>query len=270
MQIPSSLNLKQFLTFNAGTERDSQRLGDGQQKLLENLRPKSISQSGSSSRKSAAAAKIAELKMRLDAMLKFAGIGKGSPAAAISLAKELAAAVRAYGGSSGASEVNTPQFNITPTSAATTDAAATTGDAASSTAQAATVASVASAASISETGSRAEVKAAEQSAKAVLAQAATSPTVNLNSEKGLSAGDSKFLAEAKSLMQQIKMLIKLETKKAEDEKKAQAAINEMNKALEDAPAAIAQSNLAEATTEYSATGESMASVTEASSVSISV
>ncbi|MGL4996300.1 MAG: hypothetical protein ACRC6G_09060, partial [Deefgea sp.] len=115
-----------------------------------------------------------------------------------------------------------------------------------------------------------EVKAAEQSAKAVLAQSASSSAVGLNSEKGLSASDSKFLSEAKSLMQQIKMLIKLETKKAEDEKKAQAAINEMTKALEDAPAAIAQSNLAEANTEYTATGDSVPAASESGTVSISV
>jgi hypothetical protein len=51
--------------------------------------------------------------MRLEAMMKFAGIG-GNPAEAIRLAKELSAAIRAYGGGGGGvTTPSMPQLTLT-------------------------------------------------------------------------------------------------------------------------------------------------------------
>ncbi|MGL6040359.1 MAG: hypothetical protein ACRC01_04065, partial [Deefgea sp.] len=88
----------------------------------------------------------------------------------------------------------------------------------------------------------------------------------------LSAEDSAFLTEAKTQMGRIKMLIALETKKAEDEKKGRAATEEMDKALQEAPQNLAAENqaLAQVSTEYSAAGVGVSAAGESTSISISV
>ncbi len=125
MQIANTLNLRPFLNLNLDnkTEKKSIWSEPVAQNTFAQLRPQSMS----SARKAAAKQKIAELKTRLDAMMKFAGIGKGNPAEAIRLAKELSAAVRAYGGGGGggggggAGGVVMPQVSTLNDTAVSTD-----------------------------------------------------------------------------------------------------------------------------------------------------
>ena len=107
---------------------------------------------------------------------------------------------------------------------------------------------------------------------AQLGSATGSLTSGAHANSNLSADDKEFLADAKMLMGRIKMLIALETKKAEDTKKGREAVFEMEKSLDDAPKSLAAEYAAEAqsTTEYTATGISISPVSESNSVSISV
>jgi hypothetical protein len=122
----------------------------------------------------------------------------------------------------------------------------------------------------------ADIQAAEQSAKDVLAQVSAAPSgalvQGLSANSDVSDEDKAFLVEAKTLMGRIKMLIALETKKAEDVKKGRQAVAEMESAFDEAPKNLAAENAAMAgsATEYSAAGVGVSPAGESTSVSISV
>ncbi|WP_295748187.1 hypothetical protein [Undibacterium sp.] len=269
------------------------------------------------SRKDAAREKIAWIKMQLEGLMRFAGVA-GNPREAIRLAKELAAAVREYGG--GDTGPAMPQVSVGSASQASAGEAGATseaanGEVAKQTADN-TANSPASAATSNETSAAASLAAqvmsnassssskaleqdstqdseqnsvqtsAENSAAAAqvtqaLAQAmhfamadpaskerpstdsgnALAALAQINTS-GLSAPDRAFLAEAKILMGKIKLLIALESKKAEDDKKAQQASKEMDDAFETATMSLMQENTSLA---YAANGQS---VSETSSTPI--
>ncbi|MFZ6750193.1 hypothetical protein [Undibacterium sp. Ren11W] len=261
------------------------------------------------SHKDAARQKIAWIKMQLEGLMRFAGVA-GNPREAIRLAKELAAAVREYGGSDSAPAAPQATLNIAPqtentSEAGVADAPANTADAttsASTASEASTAASlaaqvtanaqVASDSSIPSSKETAQnstldsIQDSEQnSAAAQIKQAAAlvseaknfTQTEQNNDETvsskasnslaalaqvntaGLSPQDRAFLAEAKILMGKIKLLIAIESKKAEDDKKAQAATKEMDDAFKTTTMSLMQENTSMA---YAANG---LSVTDSSS-----
>lgn len=245
MQINPSLIFKTLIRNDVDEQSKVKTKPIWQQETLSKMSawPESMSRS----RKDAAKQRIAELKMQLDMMMKFAVVGKGNPAAAIRLAKELAAAVRAYGGA-GAGVGDVSQGLALAGSegqgaekAAETTVEKTTADLATqSTAQ------------------------ADALAKAVLSQVTAQANLASSSKGGVTGEDQQFLHEAKALLGRIKVLIGLETKTAEDEKKARAAIRDAEGALEEAPGDLAQSNLA---TGYTAGGEGVVDTAPSLSVS---
>ncbi|AZP13036.1 hypothetical protein [Undibacterium parvum] len=271
------------------------------------------------SRKDAARERIAWIKMQLEGLMRFAGVA-GNPREAIRLAKELAAAVREYGG--GDTGPAMPQVSVGSASQASTGESGATSELASGEASDKTVNETANAsaatAATSETSAAASLAAqvmsnsnsitskqltqnsgqdseqdseqnsvqtsAENSAAAAqvtqaLAQAmhfamadpaskerpstdsgnALAALAQVNTS-GLSAPDRAFLAEAKILMGKIKLLIALESKKAEDDKKAQQASKEMDDAFETATMSLMQENTSLA---YAANGQSVSETSSA-------
>jgi hypothetical protein len=268
------------------------------------------------SRKDAAREKIAWIKMQLEGLMRFAGVA-GNPREAIRLAKELAAAVREYGGSdtgpampqvsaSSASQASTGEVGQTSEAASSEASDNTANETANTTASAEATSETSAAASLAEqvtnnsnnstnkqlaqnSGQDSEknsVQASSENSAAAaqvtqaLAQAKhfamegpakeAASTDSGNSlaalaqinTSGLSAPDRAFLAEAKILMGKIKLLIALESKKAEDDKKAQEASKEMDDAFKSATMSLMQENTSLA---YAANGQS---VSESSSAPI--
>jgi hypothetical protein len=240
------------------------------------------------SRKEAAKQNIAWLKMQLEGLLKFVGIS-GNPQAAIQLAKQLAAAVREYGASGG--DVAMPQTQLalpTVTAAAGVDtsgaesptaiATATDGGNESAAApdtppaqsepttemaQAAAVAALA--AQQTQASGSSEKTPGSETGIAPSTEAQSLTTTMHNTSSGMSAQDRAFFADVKNLMNRIKMLIQMETKKAEDEKKAKAAIQEMDKAFNSATAGVMQENTTQA---YDASGISITESIATTSISV--
>jgi hypothetical protein len=239
------------------------------------------------SRKEAAKQNIAWLKMQLEGLLKFVCIGS-NPHAAIQLAKQLAAAVREYGASGG--DVAMPQTQLampTPTAAGadTTGAESATAIAAASDsgsqsaatpdtppAQSEPTAEVAQAAAMATLAAQ-QSQTSESSEENPATDAGITPSTKAHSgtttlhvgSSGMSAQDRAFFADVKNLMNRIKMLIQMETKKAEDEKKAKAAIQEMDKAFNSATAGVMQENT---TQSYDASGISVTESITATSISV--
>lgn len=242
------------------------------------------------SRKEAAKQNIAWLKMQLEGLLKFVGIS-GNPQAAIQLAKQLAAAVREYGASGG--DASMPQTQLAlPTataagvdtsgaespaaiaaandsgnqSAAAPDAPPAQSEPATEMAQAATVAAVAAlAAQQTQASGSGEKNPGSESNIEPSTEAQSATTTMHATSSGMSAQDRAFFADVKNLMNRIKMLIQMETKKAEDEKKATAAIQEMDKAFNSATAGVMQENTTQA---YDASGISVTESIATTSISV--
>ncbi|MCX7220805.1 MAG: hypothetical protein NTY70_18300 [Burkholderiales bacterium] len=259
------------------------------------------------SRKDAARERIAWIKMQLEGLMRFAGVA-GNPREAIRLAKELAAAVREYGG--GDTGPAMPQVSVGSASQASTGEVGAASEAANGEVAKQTADTSASAATSNETSAAASLAAqvmsnsnsitskqlaqnsgqdsaqssGENSAAAAqvtqaLAQAknfamadpaskerpstdsgnALAALAQVNTS-GLSAPDRAFLAEAKILMGKIKLLIALESKKAEDDKKAQQASKEMDDAFETATMSLMQENTSLA---YAANGQSVSETSSA-------
>ncbi|QZA80473.1 hypothetical protein [Deefgea piscis] len=245
MQINPSFNFKALIRNDVDEQSKAKTTPIWQQEALTKISawPESMSRS----RKNAAKQRIAELKMQLDMMMKFAVVGKGNPAAAIRLAKELAAAVRAYGGGGGGDVGDVSQ-----------GLALTAGEG-----QGAEKAAESSVEKTTADAAAQSTAEADQLAKAVLSQVTAQASL-ASSKGGVCAEDQQFLHEAKALLGRIKVLIGLETKTAEDEKKARAAIREVEGALEDAPGDLAQST---ETTSYTAGGEGVVDTAPSLSVS---
>ena len=244
------------------------------------------------SRKEAAKQNIAWLKMQLEGLLKFVGIS-GNPQAAIQLAKQLAAAVREYGASGGDAAMPMPQAQLalpTATAAgvdtsgaesATAIAAATDGGNQSAAvpdtppaqsepttemAQAAAVTVEAALAAQQSQASESSEKKPDSETRIAPSAEAQSATMTMHSNSsGISAQDRAFFADAKTLMNRIKMLIQMETQKAEDEKKATAAIQEMDKAFNSATTGLMQENTTQA---YDASGISVTESIATTSISV--
>jgi hypothetical protein len=279
------------------------------------------------SRKDAAREKIAWIKMQLEGLMRFAGVA-GNPREAIRLAKELAAAVREYGGgdtgpampqvsvgsasqastgevgqSSELASSETPNQTADNTANETADntanetantpaSAATSNETSAAASLAAQVASDASSHSskalaqdstqdseLNSVQASAENSAAAAQVTQALAQAkqfamagadgktgasadkgdSLAELAQINTS-GLSAPDRAFLAEAKILMGKIKLLIALESKKAEDDKKAQQASQEMDDAFKSTTMSLMQENTSLA---YAANGQSVSETSSA-------
>jgi hypothetical protein len=261
--------------------------------------------------------------MQLEGLMRFAGVA-GNPREAIRLAKELAAAVREYGG--GDTGPAMPQVSVGSASQASTGEAGAASELASSEApnqtadntanetantpaSAATSNETSAAASLAEqvtsnsnnsankqlaqdsiqdstqdlelnsVQASAENSAAAAQVRQALAQAkqfameepASKEVASTDSgnslaalaqinTSGLSAPDRAFLAEAKILMGKIKLLIALESKKAEDDKKAQEASQEMDDAFKSATMSLMQENTSLA---YAANGQSVSETSSA-------
>jgi hypothetical protein len=240
------------------------------------------------SRKEAAKQNIAWLKMQLEGLLKFIGIS-GNPHAAIQLAKQLAAAVREYAASGGDAAMPQAQLAIpTPTaagadtsgaeSATAITASADSGNASAAApdafpAQSEQTTEMAQAAAMATLAEQ-QSQTSEFSEKNPATDAGITPSTEAHSgtttlhvgSSGMSAQDRAFFADVKNLMNRIKMLIQMETKKAEDEKKAKAAIQEMDKAFNSATAALMQENTTQA---YDASGLSVTESIATTSISVS-
>ncbi|QLG89140.1 hypothetical protein HQ393_13300 [Chitinibacter bivalviorum] len=218
-------------------------------------------------RKSAAQARIAELKLRIENMMRFASIGKGNPHMVVQLAKELKSLVAQYGGTGG-SMMAMPTASGTASSSESSNASE---DAASAQAQAdaAQVAAQASAqAATSEKGTT--------DAESTPNDKPDAPAHQFNiGQQGGDAGDKAFFAEVKKLSNMLKQMLAMENRKLKTEaeqhdfKVAKNSIREVEEAAVKAEANVAAEH-AHAAQEggaiYNASGE--ASVSSGASISI--
>lgn len=208
-----------------------------------------------SNRKSAAKARIAELKQRIENMMRFAHVGKGNPRIVADLAKELKTLIAQYGGS--ASAVSIPAMsNESSASSSAADKAA-----------------------LSENGTDVESsgRTSEESPAATQANNEREPNARADSsphnaintslkQQSGDAGDSAFFTEAKKLAQMLKQLLAIENRKLKTEadqkelRAAKRAIDEvgeaMEKAVEDLRAEQEQLNGASTSNTYDASGAS--------------
>ncbi|WP_373973746.1 hypothetical protein NT239_08755 [Chitinibacter sp. SCUT-21] len=215
-----------------------QRVSESPSHSLLGALKESNTQAGQS-RKSAAKARMAELKQRLDNLLRFAGVGKGNPRIVAELAKELKALVAQYGGSTPGDAVAS---KLTLNTESQHDTAQNPQSETSST----------------ETEGRNPEKSAEQ--------ASTAPAhLALHvAGRGRDPADQAFLSEAKQLASRIKQLLAQENRKLKTEidqhelKAAKKAITELDAALKEAEQGNAAAPNGEniAATTYDASGAS--------------
>jgi hypothetical protein len=170
-------------------------------------------------RKSAAKARMAELKQRIDNMMRFSFIGKGNPRMVAELAKELKALVAQYGGSAGAA-MTAPTSEAPPSNASDqTNAAQTIREQAQ--ASAAAAADVAAQASDKASkDEQANKTPAEQSTEQNQRSDGTQKNTQAHRQSG-DAGDKEFFAEVKKLSDKLKQLLAMENRQLKTERDQQ-------------------------------------------------
>lgn len=272
---PIQFQLKPLLTQLArpDNQRDTRQQGEKGGAKLIGLdffsRAKEINTQAVQDRKSAAKARMAELKQRIENMMRFAGIGKGNPRLVAELAKELKALVAQYGGSAGASMTASDNASNTSNTSQSATAGPTGSEPASTAAELAE-----SSTSVSEQTSSDEKTSAahsepsgEKSTEKTGSQRADgtqSPAERRPGGAG-DAGDKEFFAEVKKLSNKLKQLLAMENRQLKTEmdqrelRAAKKSLQDITEAVQKAEASVADEQAQIAIQQggaiYSASGE---------------
>ncbi|WP_348946515.1 hypothetical protein ABHF33_08240 [Chitinibacter sp. FCG-7] len=278
---PIQFQLKPLLTqlARADNQRDTRQQGESSGAKHIGLdffsRAKEINTQAVQDRKSAAKARMAELKQRIENMMRFAGIGKGNPRLVAELAKELKALVAQYGGSTGAAVGMPASDNASNTS--NPSQAATAGQTGSEQASAAAELAESATSASDKTSSDEKASAArtEPSAEKTDDPHQRGDGMQCSAERRPSgagdAGDKEFFAEVKKLSSKLKQLLAMENRQLKTEmdqrelRAAKKSIQDVAEAVQKAETSVADEQAQIAIQQggaiYSASGEASVSST---------